>query len=99
MDVLATNIISSLGGAAKVSEFSKSPRSTVESWKEIGLTPARLDHLQRIAQQEGIRIDWATGLLEVGDSCTADHDDADTTGTGVASHGKSAEVSAQVVSA
>jgi hypothetical protein len=96
MDVFATNVISSLGGAARVSELSKSPRTTVESWKSIGLSAARLDHLQRIAQQEGIAIDWSTGLLETGDGCSADHDAADTIGAKALSAGNGTENSPRV---
>lgn len=100
MKTFADNVIDALGGSTAVSRKTGAPLSTVHSWRKNGLPPSRLEHLKLIATHEGIEIDWSTGLpLETGDSCPADHDDADTTGADASSHGKTGEVSAQAVSA
>lgn len=97
MKTFADNVIDALGGSTAVSRKTGAPLSTVHSWRKNGLPPSRLEHLKLIAQQEGVRIDWDTGLpLETGDGCSADHDAADTIGAKALSAGNGAENSPRV---
>lgn len=57
MDAFANALIDALGGTGKVAGYSKTPASTVSSWRRDGLTPARQDHLFRIAEDECPSVD------------------------------------------
>jgi hypothetical protein len=98
MKTFADNVIDALGGSTAVSRKTGAPLSTVHSWRRNGLPPSRLEHLKLIAAQDGVAIDWTTGLpLETGDSCPADHDGTDTTDVVAVSGGNEAGNSRQVV--
>ncbi|VVT20458.1 conserved hypothetical protein [Sphingomonas aurantiaca] len=53
MDRFANLIIDVLGGTTAVANKALTGVSTVHNWRKNGLSPSRLDHLRRIAQDEG----------------------------------------------
>ena len=53
MDRFANLIIDVLGGTTAVANKALTGVSTVHNWRKNGLSASRLDHLRRIAQDEG----------------------------------------------
>lgn len=53
MDRFANLVIDALGGTTAVANKAFTGVSTVHNWRKNGLSPSRLDHLRRIAQDEG----------------------------------------------
>lgn len=56
--VYANRVIDALNGTSAVAELLKAPTSTVHSWRSIGISAARLDHLKLAARAAGKQIDW-----------------------------------------
>jgi hypothetical protein len=52
MDDFANALIDALGGTTAVANRARTGVSTVHHWRRSGLSPSRLDHLRRIAQDE-----------------------------------------------
>lgn len=61
MKSYADRIVDAMGGTSAVAQMSKTPTSTVHSWRKNGIPDARLDHLKLVADREGLSIDWTTG--------------------------------------
>lgn len=100
MKTFSDNVIDALGGSTAVSRKSGAPLSTVHSWRKNGIPNSRLEHLKLIALQEGVEIDWSTGLpLDGSNGGSADHVDSDTISTAPGSPGNSGKISADRVSA
>lgn len=53
MDRFANLVIDALGGTTAVANKARTGVSTVHNWRKNGLSESRLDHLRRIAQDEG----------------------------------------------
>lgn len=53
MDRFANLVIDALGGTTAVANKALTGVSTVHNWRKNGLSASRLDHLRRIAQDEG----------------------------------------------
>jgi hypothetical protein len=53
MDRFANLLIDALGGTTSVANKAFTGVSTVHHWRKNGLPASRLDHLRRIAQDEG----------------------------------------------
>jgi len=53
MDRFANLVIDALGGTTAVANKAFTGVSTVHNWRKNGLSASRLDHLRRIAQDEG----------------------------------------------
>ncbi|WP_267396974.1 MULTISPECIES: hypothetical protein [unclassified Sphingomonas] len=52
MDDFANALIDALGGTTATAQRARTGVSTVHHWRRTGLSPSRLDHLRRIAQDE-----------------------------------------------
>jgi hypothetical protein len=52
MDAFANALIDALGGTTATAQRARTGVSTVHHWRRTGLSPSRLDHLRRIAQDE-----------------------------------------------
>lgn len=76
MDVFACTLIDSLGGTVKVAKLMEASTSTVQSWKDAGITRSRLAHLKLIAERDGIAIDWETGAPIGGNADATEHEAA-----------------------
>lgn len=50
-------VIDALGGTTATAQRAKTGVSTVHHWRAKGLSPSRLDHLRRIAQDECPSVD------------------------------------------
>lgn len=60
---IADRIIDALDGTSAVARMMKLPPSTVHSWRRIGMTPSRADHLRLAANAAGKSIDFATAAV------------------------------------
>ncbi|PXA91585.1 hypothetical protein DMC47_25350 [Nostoc sp. 3335mG] len=60
---VADRLIDALDGTSAVARLLKLPISTVHSWRRIGMTPSRADHLRLAAEGEGKTVDLATGTV------------------------------------
>ncbi|MBD8677948.1 hypothetical protein [Sphingomonas sp. CFBP 13720] len=61
MESVIPQIIDGLGGTTFVAKLLKLPVSTVHSWRKIGLTASRADHLRLAAQSISKAVDFETG--------------------------------------
>jgi hypothetical protein len=66
MDRFANALIDALGGPAAVASKTRNPVRTVHNWRKNGLSPARLDHLCRVAQDESPSVDVPALAAEYG---------------------------------
>lgn len=60
---IAGCIIDGLDGTTAVAKLLKLPKSTVHSWRRIGMSPSRADHLRLATAGTGREIDFATGKI------------------------------------
>ncbi len=56
MNVAACNLIDALGGTSAVARMTKTATSTVHSWRTIGITESRMDHIRLAAKEAGIDV-------------------------------------------
>ncbi|MEN2748204.1 hypothetical protein [Sphingomonas sp. T9W2] len=54
-------MLAGLDGTTAVAKLLKLPTSTVHSWRRIGMTPSRADHLRLAAEAAGKSVDFETG--------------------------------------
>jgi hypothetical protein len=66
MDRFANLLIDALGGTTSVANKAFTGVSTVHHWRKNGLPASRLDHLRRIAQDEGSSEKISTIAAECG---------------------------------
>ena len=66
MDRFANLLIDALGGTTSVANKAFTGVSTVHHWRKNGLPASRLDHLRRIAQDEGSSDKVAVIAVECG---------------------------------
>ena len=52
MDAFANELIDAMGGTQEVATLALAPVRTIYNWRNRGLSPSRLDHLRRIAQDD-----------------------------------------------
>lgn len=91
METVDDKIIDAFGGTTAVSRLTAAPISTVHSWRKNGIPLSRRAHLILLAERDGRRIDWSTGVLHSSDGDTADHADSDSAPSSAASPDKAAD--------
>lgn len=73
----ARTIIHALGGATRVAEALRLPRTTVQNWTHRGIAARYLPALQRLAEHIGVSVDVERGVptlrrLDMVDPAAAD---------------------------
>ena len=56
MNEAACTLIDALGGTSAVARMTKTATSTVHSWRTIGITESRMDHIRLAAKEAGIAV-------------------------------------------
>jgi len=56
MNEAACTLIDALGGTSAVARMTKTATSTVHSWRSIGITESRMDHIRLAAKEAGINM-------------------------------------------
>lgn len=56
MNEAACTLIDALGGTSAVARMTKTATSTVHSWRTIGITESRMDHIRLAAKEAGISV-------------------------------------------
>ncbi|KKC24890.1 hypothetical protein [Sphingomonas sp. SRS2] len=63
----AVVVLDALGGTGTVSGFTFTPTSTVDSWRRIGMSKARFDHVCLAAAARGKSEELASALEAIAD--------------------------------
>ncbi|NUR78469.1 MAG: hypothetical protein HOQ28_19560 [Thermoleophilia bacterium] len=53
MATIADKVLHHLGGTSAVAAASETPVSTVHSWRKIGISSSRMNHLRLVAKEMG----------------------------------------------
>jgi len=56
MDTYANKVIDTLGGTTAVANMMHAPKSTVHSWRTIGIPASRLSHLRLLAKLQRVAL-------------------------------------------
>lgn len=60
---IACRVLDGLEGTTAVAKLLKLPTSTVHSWRRIGMTASRADHVRLAASASGRTVDFETGSV------------------------------------